>query len=194
MSFSNFIVQFLKTKMTSDILLDDEASIAELFHKEEFKKKETIFRNGDANTKHYLIESGLLRMYIIDKNGREFNVLFAKENQIIGDLITPAPTSFNLEAVEAATVYSISDEGIKKLMKSMNYTEMSEYFGIVRASYINLQKRLVNMMANTAEENFIMFRDSNPDLIQRLPQYHIAAYLGISAEFMSKIIAKSVKK
>lgn len=65
---------------------------------------------------------------------------------------------------------------------------------IIQKSYIKVQRRLVNILSHSAEENYAEFQKYNPDLIQRLPQYHIAAYLGVSAEFLSKTIAKSVKK
>ena len=194
MNSDNFIVQFFKKRFAANITKEDEAKIKQLFKKEEFKRRETIFQNGDANTRHYFIEKGLVRLYIIDKNGREFNVEFAKENQILGDLISPAPTSFILEAIESTIAYSISDEAIRNLMKELNLTEEINSSDILRKSYIKVQRRLVNMLAYSAAENYAEFRESNSDLIQRLPQYHIAAYLGVSAEFLSKIIAKSVKK
>lgn len=61
----------------------------------------------------------------------------------------------------------------------------------MQRSYLFLQKRLVAILTKTAEENYLEFREKHPDLVQRLPQYHIASYLGISAEFLSKIIARS---
>ena len=194
MNSDNFILQIIKKSFAANITKQDEAKIKQLFKKEEFKRRESIFQNGDANTRHYFIEKGLVRLYIIDKNGREFNVEFAKENQVLGDLISPAPTSFNLEAIESTIAYSISDEAIRNLMKELNLTKEINASDILRKSYIKVQRRLVNMLAYTAAENYADFRETNPDLIQRLPQYHIAAYLGVSAEFLSKIIAKSVKK
>ncbi|HYQ59015.1 MAG TPA: cyclic nucleotide-binding domain-containing protein, partial [Draconibacterium sp.] len=79
------------------------------FRIEHFKKKELIMYAGEVNTRHYYIEKGLLRMYIIDQSGREFNVLFAKERQWIGDLSTPAATSYFMDAPERTTVYSIDE-------------------------------------------------------------------------------------
>lgn len=194
MTANNYIVRIFREKFAADISEQDEINLSELFRKEIFAKKEVIFQHGDANTRHYFIEHGLVRLYIIDKNGREFNVEFAKENQILGDLISPAPTSFYLETIEPTTAYSISDVAIKALMKELNFKENADSSNIVQKSYVKVQQRLVNMLANSAEDNYTEFRDRNPDLIQRLPQYHIAAYLGVSAEFLSRTIAKAVKK
>lgn len=57
----------------------------------------------------------------------------------------------------------------------------------LRRSYIHIQKRLVSIISKTAEENYLEFMYKHPDLIQRLPQYHIAAYLGISPEALSRV-------
>jgi len=173
---------------------EEERLILSSFSKETFTRKERVFMNGDANTKHFFIESGLMRLFLIDKSGREFNILFAKENQVIGDLITPEPTNFNLEAIEKTTAYSISENNLSVLMSSLSLSQKTNPNSSIRKSYINIQKRLVSILTNTAEENYILFKERYPDLIQRLPQYHVASYLGITAEFLSKIIAKSTKK
>lgn len=168
--------------------------IKSLFKKEYFKKKSLIFGNGDHNTKHYVIASGLLRMYVINSLGKEFNVLFAKENQLIGDLGSPAPTKFNLDAIENSTLYTIESANLEKLTILLSSNSEATAFSQLTCSYIFLQNRLISILTQTAEENFINFQKRNPDLIQRLPQYHIASYLGVSAEFLSKIIAKAAKK
>lgn len=193
MQENNIVIRFLKKNFNSQISTEEEKYILDSFLKETFRKKELVFRYGDANTKHYFIESGLMRLYLIDKSGKEFNILFARENQIIGDLITPEPTDFNLEAIEETTVYSISDQNFEKLIDTLSLKHKSNPDSSIRRSYINIQKRLVSILANTAEENYLAFKYRNPDFIQRLPQYHIASYLGITPEFLSKIITKTAR-
>ena len=163
--------------------------IHKTFKKEIIKKKQLIFGSGEKNTRHYFIEKGLLRMYVIDSDGKEFNILFARENQWIGDLATPAVTSFFLDAVEKSVVYSISDADLNILTN--NFTSMVTY---LKRSYIFLQQRLVSILVNTAEENYVELCEHYPELIQRLPQYHISSYLGITPVFLSKILSKRVQK
>lgn len=173
---------------------DNDEMIKSLFKKEHIKKKSLIFSNGDACTKHYVIASGLLRMYVINPAGKEFNVLFAKENQLIGDLGSPSPTKFNLDTIEDSVVFAIDSSNLEKLTALLNRNSEKAVFSQLTRSYIFLQNRLISILTQTAEENFIHFQKQNPDLVQRLPQYHIASYLGVSAEFLSKIIAKTTKK
>lgn len=172
-----------------ELSIDEKENIDKFSNFESFKKKQIIFRNGDTNTKHYFIEKGLLRMYIIDQNGKEFNILFASENQWIGDLITPAPTLFFLDAIENSTVFSFDDEGFRALTNNL-----STVAGIFKRSYIFLQRRFVSILSQTAEENYEELCANYPKLIQRLPQYHISGYLGVTPVFLSKIIAKRARR
>lgn len=164
-------------------LIDDS------FQKEVFDKKEIIFQSGDSNTRHYFVEKGLLRMYVIDASGKEFNILFARENQWIGDLSTPATTAFFLDAIEKSIVYSVSDENLNLLTN--NFSSFVRY---IKKSYIFLQRRLVSILTNTAEENYEELMKIHPELIQRLPQYHISSYLGVTPVFLSKILSKRARK
>ncbi len=159
------------------------------FRKESFKKKELIFSSGESNTRHYFVVKGLLRMYVIDTSGKEFNILFASENQWIGDLSTPTQTSFFLDAVEKSSVYSISDENMKVLTN-----DFSAFVKYIKRSYIFLQKRLVSILTNTAEENYDELCEHYPGLIKRLPQYQISSYLGVTPVFLSKILSKKARK
>jgi CRP-like cAMP-binding protein len=171
-------------------LTDEEKHIINTsFKKETFKKKELIFASGDSNTRHYFVGKGLLRLFVIDSSGKEFNVLFARENQWIGDLTTPEKTSFYLDAVENSTVYSVSDENLNKLTD--NFALFVNY---LKRSYLFQQKRLVSILVNTAEENYEDLVQNHPELIKRLPQYHISSYLGVTPVFLSKILAKRARK
>lgn len=184
-----FIVNYYE-KVYNRLLTDREKGlIHDSFRKETFKKKELIFSSGDSNTRHYFVGKGLLRIYVIDSAGKEFNILFASENQWIGDLTTPSATSFFLDAVEKSTVYSISNENINLLTN--DFASFVEY---LKRSYIFLQKRLVSILTNSAEENYEELCLNYPDLIQRLPQYHISSYLGVTPEFLSKILSKRARK
>ena len=194
MEEASSVILFFERYFGSSLDLIPEKSILKAFKREQFSKKEIIFRQGDHNTKHYIIQKGLLRLYLIDPNGKEINILFARENQVIGDLATPDPTSFYLGTTEDSIVYSIEDIEFRKLFDQIDLDPSSDPGGGLRRSYIHIQNRLVSILSKSAEENYLEFQQAYPDLIQRLPQYHIASYLGISPEFLSKIIARTIRK
>lgn len=181
----NYYEQVFKRSLTNS----EKELIRKSFQREVIKKKEIIFSSGETNTRHYFVEKGLLRMYIIDAAGKEFNVLFASENQWIGDLSTPAETLFFLDAIEKSVVYSISDENLNLLTN-----DFSSFVKYLKRSYIFLQKRLVSILSNTAEENYEELIENHPELIKRLPQYHISSYLGVTPVFLSKILSKRARK
>lgn len=188
------VITFYKKHFGIDLSGEQLEMVRSFYKREEYKKKTLLFRQGDYNTPHYLIEKGLLRLYIIDSKGKEINILFAKENQVLGDLATPSETIFYLETTEDSIVYSIEEANLQKIIDSIDTSNSMSPENGLRRSYIHIQRRLVSILSKSAEENYIEFRDRFPDLIQRLPQYHIAAYLGISPEFLSKIIAKTARK
>ena len=167
----------------------EKTQISSAFKKETFKKKEIIFNAGESDTKHYYIEKGLLRLYIIDQAGKEFNILFAKERQWIGDLGSPVETSYYLDAVENSAVFSIDEKHFSSI--SDTHPALAKN---IRKSYVFLQKRFVSILSKTAEENYEELVQQQPELLQRLPQYHISSYLGVTPVFLSKIIAKRARK
>jgi CRP-like cAMP-binding protein len=187
------VLEFYSRHFGIKLTPEQEELVLKAYRKIDYKKKTTIFRRGESNTKHYIIEKGLLRLYLIDTKGKEINILFAKENQVIGDLSTPQATDFFLETMEDSIVYSISDQGMQRVAKKIGDGKAHITDNGMRRSYIHIQKRLVALLSNSAEENYLFFQNNYPDLIQRLPQYHIASFLGVSAEFLSKIIARTVK-
>ena len=183
------ILQYYERIYGRPISTDEHEFITSSFRKETFKKKELIFSSGQENTRHYFIEKGLLRLYVIDSNGKEFNILFACENQWIGDLATPGETVFYLDAIEETTAFSINDEKLSELTD-----DFSTFVKYIKRSYIFLQKRLVSILVNTAEENYDVLRLHYPKLVRRLPQYHISSYLGVTPVFLSKIRSKKANK
>lgn len=171
-----------------DLSVHEKEEISTEFKKETFKKKQLIFSSGEENTRHYYIEKGLFRLYVIDQSGKEFNILFAREGQWIGDLGTPAATPYYLDAVEHSTAFSIEEQQFNKIT---NYMDLVKN---IRRSYIFLQQRLVSIISKTAEENYEELLEISPILIKRLPQYHISSYLGVTPVFLSKILAKRARK
>ena len=191
MKEENPIHHFFSSHFGSQLNSAQKELIYSSYRKENHKKRTVIFSAGDMNTRHYIIKKGLLRLYLIDAKGKEINILFAKENQVIGDLATPIATNFYLETIENSEVYSIEDSGLQKILGQLDLGRTMDSTNGLRRSYIHIQKRLVSILSKPAEENYLEFKENHPDLIQRIPQYLIAGYLGISPEFLSKIIAKA---
>jgi hypothetical protein len=90
---------------------------------------------------------------------------------------------FNLEAVEKTVAYTISEKNFEELIDTLDLKHKSNPDSSIRRSYIIIQKRLVSILAKSAEENYLEFRKYHSDLIQRLPQLQIPAQLSTLLQF-----------
>lgn len=150
----------------------------------EVKKKQILQRKGDLNSKAYLVESGLLRSYTIDENGKEHIFLFGPEGWIVADYASwDEPCDLYIDALEDSVMVQIEkgtelDPDLKKFVKRMRV----------------LQKRVIMLLSASAIERYEHFISTYPTIVQRVPQYMIASYLGITPEALSTAKSKQLKK
>ena len=153
----------------------------------QLKKGEIIQSKGELNSKLYLVKKGLLRSYTIDNKGKEHIFMFALENGTIGDATLPnQPCELFIDAIEASEVIVI-EKNIKRDAKP-------ETFKMVVQCMTDLQKRVLMLMSESAIDRYTHFEKTYPELLQRIPQRMIAAYLGITPEALSKIRGERAKK
>lgn len=148
------------------------------------KKGQIIQRKGDLNTKVYQVKAGLLRSYSIDEKGKEHIYLFAPENWIIADSISPQnPCELFIDALEDSVVIQKEKEptAILDTQKLLNRLEV-------------LQQRIILLMSASAIERYEHFITTYPDIVQRVPQKMIASYLGITPEALSNAKRLRLKK
>jgi len=128
-------------------------------------------------------------MYGIDDKGAEHNLVFAAEDDWISDigsLHRETPSKLYIEAIEPSVVLQISKGDLWYLYT--NYPKFDRNFRvIIENKYIELQNRLLQMFSSTAIDRYESFINQYPNLANRLPNTQIASYLGITAEFLSKI-------
>jgi CRP-like cAMP-binding protein len=145
-------------------------------------------------TKIYFIKKGLLRLYYLEE-GKEINVSFVTDNQFassFSSLITHSPSLEALITIEESTLISISYE---KLIALYLQFPKFERFGRIftEQKYLCIATRnriLQSKKANDKYDDFVKSHDSK--IISNVPQYHIASYLGIEPESLSRIRKKSL--
>ncbi|MEL0653330.1 Crp/Fnr family transcriptional regulator [Algibacter sp. TI.3.09] len=148
------------------------------------KKGEILQSAEDLNSKVYYVESGLLRSYSIDENGKEYIFMFAPENWLIGDGVsTDEPCQLFIDVLEDSVIIPIE----KKDPIIMDSNKL-----IKRVSV--LQNRIIKLMSATAIERYEDFIETYPDIVQRVPQKMIASYLGITPEALSTVKRNRLKK
>ena len=116
-------------------------------------------------------------------------VAFGIEDWWVGDICsftTQSSAEFNTQCLDKTTVIQISYNDLEQLFKDI--PKLERYFRIIiQKAYGNMSKRIVRNHSMSAKERYLFFIKSYPNIAQRVPQYMIASYLGITKEFLSSI-------
>jgi len=171
-------------------LTDNEADLIRIhFKKVELKKKEILLFSGDHSSHMRFIASGCLRGYYMDEETREHIIQIGIEDWWINDLysyLTNTPAKQFIQAIDESVVLQIHKNDLNRLFISVPALERFFRYKLEKA-YVALQERTINTMSKTAEERYIEFRSKYRHIEQRIPQYMVASYLGITPEFLSKL-------
>ena len=121
--------------------------------------------------------------------------MFPVEDWWLGDLISfteQTPSALYVEALEDSQLLMINKENKESLYEKIPAFERMFRVLILRNLAV-LQHRLIATISHSAEERYLAFIERYPDIPQRIPQHHIASYLGVSPEFLSKIRKKNCR-
>ncbi|AMM50850.1 hypothetical protein TH61_06170 [Rufibacter sp. DG15C] len=165
---------------------EEEEAFLAICEAKEAKKKEFLLRTGEQNHYLYFVQSGCLRSFIIDQSGKEVNLEFAVERYWISDVAFHKPALLSIQALEATQYVQINVNAFEALTQQHPVFNLF-YRKLLQNGYFAFKKRMLSGMTQTAAENYRDFLLKFPDLSQRIPQYHIASYLGITPEFFSTI-------
>ncbi len=166
----------------------DWNEISSRFELEKRKKGELLLHDGIMATKEYLIMSGIVKSYEIDEEGKEYIIQFAKENYWVSDyysFLFHMPATMNIECIENSVFMSLSYENREELCS--RYVQLANFFRIKTSrSVVFLQKRILSLMKDSAEERYHSLIRKHPDLAARVPKKFLAAFLGVSKETLSR--------
>ncbi|QCX53870.1 Crp/Fnr family transcriptional regulator [Elizabethkingia sp. JS20170427COW] len=168
----------------------------ELARMKTLKKGEILVNSGEICKDFFFVEKGLLKQYFLDKNGKEHILYFAPENWLLGDRNSAyfnKPTEFIIEAIEDTEVLILEVSFFVKL--SLKFPEVAFDADLLLHKHIRqLQKRVSQLLGATAEERYLDFITTYPNMMQRVPQWMIASYLGITPESLSRVRRELAKK
>ena len=188
----------LQKNIAAHISLSETAmeSFCNLVEYKTIKKKSFLLREGEICKFEGFVTKGLFRVYHIDKNGFEQILYFAIEDWWITDIdsfTNEIPSQLFIEALEDSELLLISKKD--KDFAYENLPKIEKLFRIMtQKTHVALQRRMIDSMSKTAEFRYVEFVEKYPQLIQRLSNIQVAAYLGITNVFLSNIRKKISSK
>jgi len=157
-------------------------------------KKEIIIKEGDTNTKMYFILSGMLRAFYL-KDGNDITDWFTYENDFvcsIQNFFEDTPSQHYIGAIEESQLLAITKANVFYLSQKYREFEQLGNFSTTQ-TMVRLQKRIVSMQFETAQQKYLNLLKERPGIDLRVPLIHIASYLGIKNETLSRIRKQKVK-
>jgi CRP-like cAMP-binding protein len=149
-----------------------------------------------VNKSRTYIVKGTFRGYVVDSEGQEHTISFAMDDWWVSDFesyINQKPATMFVVALEDSLVYQIERADEEKLNAA--HHKIETYFRInAERGIAFLQKRLISNLTQTAEQRYEFFLNTYPQFINRVPQYALASFLGMTSEYLSRIRNKLAKK
>lgn len=170
----------------------EEEYFLELFQPKVLKQKQFLFHEGDVHKGQAFVTRGCMRSYAIDHNGFEHILQFAPPGWWIGDmqsLLDQQPGKLTIDAVENSEILFIYKTDLDALFEQI--PKFERYFRqLLERSIVTYQNRLLDSLSLTAKDRYDNFCKQYPTLIQQLPQKQVASYIGVTPEFLSKMLNK----
>ena len=166
------------------------------FKIKKIKKRQFIIQPDFVAKYRTYIVKGAVRAYVVNDQGQEHTISFAIEDWWISDYnsyIYQQPATMFVVALEDAVLLQLDFESETKL-KSAN-PKFETFFRITaERTAAFFQRRIITNLTSSAEERYDNFIEKYPSIVQRVPQYTLASYLGMTTEFLSKIRNNKLKK
>ncbi len=170
--------------------------LSDAFLIKKIKKKQFIIQPEFTARYRTLVLEGAFRSYVIDKDGIDHTIQFALEDWYISDInsyLYQKPATMFVAALEDSTVAQMEFNKEQELKKSNHVFETYFRIGADRTAAYH-QRRIISSLTQTAEERYHEFVQQYPHAVQRLPQYALASYLGMTTQFLSRIRKKMMQK
>lgn len=183
------IEAFIRTIVQPDA--EEWEAFAKTIQLKTLKKKDILLKAGKVCTFIVFINSGVLREYSFE-NGKEATVDFISENQFTSDyqsFLMQTPSKQYLEALTDVELIVLKKESINSLYDEY---KVWERFGrlIIERIFCVAEEKRKKTITDSHEEQYQNFVAAYPQIIQQVPQYYIASYLGLTPEHLSRLRKK----
>ncbi len=158
-----------------------------LIYIKNLEKKEHFSREGQQTKELGLVCSGILRVYYISDNGDEWNKHFFQANNFVAASVSPGNKSItNIQALEKTPIICIPYSDLIEL--SNKYSVINVFVQNLITAYLEQkQEREISLLSGVALDRYLCFKKTFPGLENRIKQYHVASYLGITPTQLSRL-------
>lgn len=182
--------RFTKLPYEEEKIIQQNSKIIKL------KKKDILYHQGDTTISSSLVLKGCLRIFFTDKNGNEFNHFFAFEDWWIGEphqLINNLPSTNSVQALEDCELITLDKTSFSEIMQNCpTFSKMT--YTLSNQGYSKILEKEQQKTTKNAKELYYELLDKHPNITQRVSVKHIASYLGINPDSLSRIRRNISKK
>jgi len=174
---------------------EEQAAVAELNSIKEYEKGYVLISEGQYCRESYFVVNGLVRQFK-NTDGVEVTSGFYSENQsiiTINSASKDSPSPFTLICMEDSRISVVPFEKESELC--MRFPRFEKMCRISTEKLMNeFHEKFSRFIASSPEERYVNLLNERPDLIDRVPQYHLSSYLGMKPESLSRIRKRLAKK
>jgi len=177
--------------VTSQINLskDEEREFLGILTEKNISKKDFLIEPGQKVDCEYYVVKGCLKAYYLDEQGGMHIIQFAVEDWWISDFeafFANEPAQLYVEAIEDSVLLGIQKDTLETLYSRI--PKFERFFRIKTTNaFVALRSRILSSLQKSNKERYLEFCQTYPEIEKRVPNYHIANYLGIKPESLSRL-------
>lgn len=181
----------LLSNMQRHITLDtsEKKCICKAFQEVRVPKKTSIQEQGKFCRYFYFVESGSLRAFNINAEGKEATMMFAVQDWWITDMaafMDKKAALISLETLEECLLFYIDAMALERLLEDI--PKLERYFRILfQRAYVREQLRVLDAISYSVEQRYYRFLQKYPQIVEKVSQKQLASYLGVTPEFLSTV-------
>lgn len=182
-----FVKQYLLSK---GIPLTEEnwRPFVEKNFRKEYKKKDVILNKGEVDNYLSFVENGAARLFFMKEN-KDLTIRFVFEFQyltVYDSFTQRTPSRCDVEALTDMVVWRVHYDDLQMLYKTHSVGNLIGRLTVEKL-YVEKLNREFSFLSETAEERYLSLLKERPDLFQKIPLKHIASYIGITPQALSRI-------
>lgn len=163
--------------------------IGDSFHKVLVNKGDVVLNIGDTVDHLYFVESGCLRVFFRDESGKDHTLQFAINDWWLSDFtgfFSKSKSITTIECIKSSVLYKLSKDDLDNMYKKI--PKLENFFRLkLESAYSSFQKRTLDNLSKTTKQRYLDFMLNYPDIVKCIKSYHIASYLGIAVETLSRL-------